>query len=45
MTGNCWVDEPPGFDAKLDLQAALRNVVDPSGPGDDLQLMSNAPPG
>jgi|tagenome__1003787_1003787.scaffolds.fasta_scaffold20985598_2 D-glycero-alpha-D-manno-heptose-7-phosphate kinase len=40
------VDERPMFDGKLDLfKAAIRKLGDPSSPGFDLFLHSNAPPG
>jgi D-glycero-alpha-D-manno-heptose-7-phosphate kinase len=40
------VDEAPIFDGKLDLvKAAVRELGDPSSPGFDLFLHSNAPPG
>lgn len=46
MIGSYRVGQQLVFDGSLDLiKAALRKVVDPLGPGYDLQLRSSAPPG
>jgi D-glycero-alpha-D-manno-heptose-7-phosphate kinase len=43
---NYQVDEAPIFDGRLDLvKAAIRRLGDPSAPGYDIFLHSNAPPG
>jgi D-glycero-alpha-D-manno-heptose-7-phosphate kinase len=46
MAVNYQVDEAPPFDGRLDLvKAAIRRLGDPSAPGYDIFLHSNAPPG